>query len=188
MRYLALVSLLLAAMASFSLQAVETVYSPDRNICVNMDVKDGVPMYNVLYKGKQVIRDSRLGLDLVSAKGSGKGTNFNNKVSIGRNSMQEGFDIMKTDYSSFDETWTPVWGEESSIRNHYNEMKVSLIQDEFGRYIVVKFRVYNDGVGFRYEFPEQDNLTPSSQCPVTLPLGGLVATMTPRSMSTPARG
>ena len=159
MRYLGVALLLMAGLAPFSLLAVETVYSPDHNICVNMDVKDGVPYYNVLYKGKEVIRDSRLGLDLVSAKGSGKGTSFNNKVSIGRNSLQEGFDIMTTDYSSFDETWTPVWGEEKAIRNHYNEMKVTLIQDNFGRYIDLRFRVYNDGLGFRYEFPEQDNLT-----------------------------
>ena len=150
---------LLSMLVPARLQAVETVFSPNRDICVNMDVKDGKPYYNVLYKGKQVIKDSYLGLDLVSAKGSGKGTNFNNKVSIGSNSLQDGFDIMATDYSSFDETWTPVWGEESSIRNHYNEMKVTLIQDAMGRFIVVKFRVYDDGIGFRYEFPEQDNLT-----------------------------
>jgi len=150
---------LLSMLVPARLQAVETVFSPNRDICVNMDVKDGKPYYNVLYIGKQVIKDSYLGLDLVSAKGSGKGTNFNNKVSIGSNSLQDGFDIMATDYSSFDETWTPVWGEESSIRNHYNEMKVTLIQDAMGRFIVVKFRVYDDGIGFRYEFPEQDNLT-----------------------------
>ena len=142
-----------------SIARVETVYSPDKDLCVNFDVKDGVPFYNVVFKGKQVIRDSKLGLDLASAKGSGKGSNFNNKVSISENSMCDGFSLMTTRYSSFDETWQPVWGEESSIRNHYNEMAVTLNQEELSRYIVVRFRVYDDGVGFRYEFPQQDNLT-----------------------------
>lgn len=188
--------LLLSLLVPARMTAYETVYSPNRNICVNMDVKDGKPFYNVLFKGKQVIRDSYLGLDLVSAKGSGKGTNFNNKVSIGHNSLQDGFDIMTTDYSSFDETWTPVWGEESAIRNHYNEMKVTLFQDALGRFIVVKFRVYDDGIGFRYEFPEQDNLTyfvikeehTQFAMPGDITDGGLAATMTRRSMSTRVRG
>ncbi|MBQ9575687.1 MAG: glycoside hydrolase family 97 N-terminal domain-containing protein, partial [Muribaculaceae bacterium] len=138
---------------------VETVYSPNHDISVNFDVKDGVPVYNVMYKGKQVIGDSHLGLDLISAKGSGKGTNFYNKVSMGENSLRDGFSMMTARYSSFDETWRPVWGEESEIRNHYNEMAVTLSQEEMGRYIIVRFRVYDDGLGFRYEFPLQDNLT-----------------------------
>ena len=156
---LLLVLLVLACLAPLRLAAVETVYSPDRNICVNFDVVDGVPVYQVLYKDKEVIRDSKLGLELASARGGSSTSNFDSKVSISLNSLQDGFSILTTHYSSFDETWHPVWGEESAIRNHYNEMSVTLNQDAMGRYIIVRFRVYDDGVGFRYEFPLQDNLS-----------------------------
>ena len=160
MKYLSFVLLLGALLVPSSLTArVETAYSPDKNIVVKFDVKDSVPYYNVSFKGKEVIRDSRLGLELLSAKGSGKGSNFNNKVSVSENSMCGGFSLITTRYSSFDETWNPIWGEESSIRNYYNEMAVTLNQPDFERYIIIRFRIYDDGVGFRYEFPLQDNLT-----------------------------
>ena len=61
--------------------------------------------------------------------------------------------------SEFDETWQPVWGEESSIRNRYNELAVTLRQPQSGRRMVVRFRLYDEGVGFRYEFPEQEAMT-----------------------------
>ena len=138
---------------------VETAYSPDRNIVVNFDVRDGIPYYNVLFKGQQVIRDSRVGLELASAKDNSEFNNFDSREAVNQNSLQDGFSLMMTRYSSFDETWQPVWGEESSIRNHYSEMAVTLRQNELGRYIIVRFRVYDDGVGFRYEFPQQPNLT-----------------------------
>ncbi len=138
---------------------VETAYSPDRNIVVNFDVKDGIPVYNVLFNGKEVIRDSHLGLELSSAKGNGEFNNFDSREAEDQNSLYDGFRMMSTRFSSFDETWQPVWGEESSIRNHYNEMAVTLLQEELGRYIIVRFRVYDDGVGFRYEFPQQADLT-----------------------------
>ena len=160
MRCLGFIALMLALVAPLTMSAnVESVYSPNRDIVVNFDVKGGVPVYDVVFKGKQVIKESSLGFEVVSSKGSGKGTNFNNKVSLGENSMIEGFTLMTARYSSFDETWKPVWGEESEIRNHYNEMAVTLNQTDYGRYIIVRFRVYDDGVGFRYEFPEQENLT-----------------------------
>ena len=138
---------------------VETVYSPSRNIAVNFDVVDGIPYYNVEYNGKQVIKNSRLGLELVSAKGNGEFNSFDNKQAINQNSLRDGFVMLSARYSSFDETWQPVWGEESSIRNHYNEMSVTLHQNELARYIIVRFRVYDDGLGLRYEFPQQPNLT-----------------------------
>ena len=157
--YLMLALLGVAMLVPLRLTAVETVYSPDHNICVNFDVVDGVPIYQVLYKDKQIIRDSKLGLELASARGGSSTSNFDSKVSISLNSLQDGFSILTTHYSSFDETWHPIWGEESAIRNHYNEMSVTLNQDQMGRYIIVRFRVYDDGVGFRYEFPLQDNLS-----------------------------
>lgn len=69
-----------------------------------------------------------------------------------------GFKIRNTRISSTDETWRPVWGEESVIRNHYNELEVTLDQPENDRYIIIRFRLFNDGLGFRYEFPQQKNL------------------------------
>ena len=160
MRTLSFLILVLSLLVPASVSArIETAYSPDQNIVVNFDVVDGVPFYNVTYKGKQIIRDSRLGLELVSAKGNGEFNNFDNKMAENQNSLYDGFTMLTTRYSSFDETWQPVWGEETSIRNHYNEMAVTLLQDDLGRYIIVRFRVYDDGVGLRYEFPQQSNLT-----------------------------
>ena len=160
MRTLSFLILVLLLLLPATVSArVETVYSPDRNIAVNFEVKDGIPIYNVLFNGKEVIRDSRLGLELVSVKGNGEFNNFDNKQVVNQNSMLDGFTQLTARYSSFDETWQPVWGEESNIRNHYNEMAVTLHQDELGRHIIVRFRVYDDGVGLRYEFPQQPNLT-----------------------------
>ncbi len=160
MRYLAFVLLLLAVLVPSRMSArVETVYSPSRNIAVNFDVKDGIPFYNVMFNGQQVIKDSRLGLELVSAKGNSDFNNFDSNQADNQNSLYDGFTMLSARYSSFDETWQPVWGEESSIRNHYNEMAVTLHQNELSRHIIVRFRVYDDGVGFRYEFPQQPNLT-----------------------------
>ena len=138
---------------------METVYSPSRNIAVNFDVKDGVPVYDVVFNGRQVIKESRLGLELNSAKGNGEFNNFDNKQSVDQNSLYDGFSLLTAKYSSFDDTWQPVWGEESSIRNHYNELAVTLNQSDLKRYIIIRFRVYDDGLGFRYEFPQQPNLT-----------------------------
>jgi len=148
---------LAAPAASFAM--METVYSPSRNIAVNFDVKDGVPVYDVVFNGRQVIKESRLGLELNSAKGNGEFNNFDNKQSVDQNSLYDGFSLLTAKYSSFDDTWQPVWGEESSIRNHYNELAVTLNQSDLKRYIIIRFRVYDDGLGFRYEFPQQPNLT-----------------------------
>ena len=68
------------------------------------------------------------------------------------------FSLMDTKRTTFDETWTPVWGEENQIRNHYNELAVTLEQITNSRYITIRFRLFNDGLGFRYEFPQQKNL------------------------------
>lgn len=70
----------------------------------------------------------------------------------------DGFVVAKTDTSTFDETWKPVWGETATIRNHYNELAVTLNQPATKRNIVIRFRVYNDGMGLRYEFPQQEEL------------------------------
>ncbi len=159
-RILGLVVLLVAVLSPLSMWGrVEAAFSPSRNICVNFEVKGGVPVYHVLFNGQEVIKDSRLGLELASVKGNGEFNNFDNKQSLDQNSLCDGFELADVLRSSFDEVWQPVWGEESSIRNHYHEMAVTLRQENLDRYIVVRFRVYDDGLGFRYEFPQQPNLT-----------------------------
>jgi len=126
--------------ASITVQA-QTVYSPDGNIRFDLSVNDGAAYYKVTYKGATVIGSSRLGLKLLNDRG-----------------LMDGFTPGTVEYVSFDETWRPVWGEESEIRNHYNEMAVTLHQEAAGRHIVVRVRVYDDGFGFRYEFPKQSEL------------------------------
>ena len=147
------------ALQASPLSAAESVASPNGDVVVNFDVKDGWPVYSVNYKQQPVILESRLGLELddVSARNSFESFDITggdtNKLSL-----TDGFELAATDRSTFDETWVPVWGEESSIRNHYNEMAVTLTQPALDRYIVIRFRVYDDGMGFRYEFPQQKNL------------------------------
>lgn len=130
-------------LAAAMLQA-QTITSPDKNLTMTFSLTaKGEPTYALTYKNKPVIKTSKLGIDCKDVA-----------------DMLEGFTIDKTDQSTFDETWTPVWGEEKEIRNHYNELLVTLSQQaEKGRYIRIRFRLFNDGLGFRYEFPEQSNLT-----------------------------
>lgn len=128
------------AAAAFTAAAVE-VKSPDGNVTLDFDVKDGVPTYSLNYGDKAVIKPSTLGLELVND------TN-----------LMDGFELAGTKESTFDETWQPVWGETRDIRNHYNELLAELRQPATGRLMNLRFRVYDDGVGFRYEFPIQPNL------------------------------
>ncbi len=120
----------------------EKVSSPSGTVTVNFELtKSGTPAYEVEYKHKVVIRPSKLGLELKDAP-----------------DLMDGFKVVGTTTSIFDETWKPVWGETKTIRNHYNEMLVQLEQTGTQRYMNIRFRVYDEGVGFRYEFPEQKNL------------------------------
>ncbi len=118
------------------------ISSPSEVITVNADVVDGVPTYSVDYKGKAVIKPSTLGLQLADGP-----------------DMTDGFKLISTSSSTFDETWHPVWGENSSIRNNYNELVLHLEQPKHYRKMDLRFRVYDDGVGFRYEFPQDGVLT-----------------------------
>jgi len=127
-----------------SFTSEESIKSPDGNLILNFSLNaEGRPMYQLSYKGENVINPSKLGLELVNDSAS----------------LMNGFTISKVDTSSFDENWTPVWGEEKTIRNHYNELAVSLTQNATKRYIVLRFRLFNHGLGFRYEFPDQKNLS-----------------------------
>ena len=135
-----LIAILGAAASVISLQAGE-VTSPDGAIRLSFELQGTVPTYSVAYQGNTIIKTSRLGYDL-----------------DGLADLLEGFTLISEERSTFDETWTPVWGENREIRNHYNEMLVCLSQPAEERYMNVRFRVYDDGFGLRYEFPQKGKL------------------------------
>ncbi|MDA3816116.1 MAG: glycoside hydrolase family 97 protein [Prolixibacteraceae bacterium] len=136
-------SIIAIMMIALTLPSVaQKLQSPDGHFQLNFEVKEGKPFYNLDYKGQAVIEPSSLGLDLYDDE----------------HNLLDGFAISKTETSTFDDTWEPVWGEYKQIRNQYNELAVTLNQVEANRHIVVRFRLFNDGLGFRYEFPMQPNL------------------------------
>ena len=117
--------------------------SPDGNVVLSFSLKaDGTPTYKMTYKGKPVINESTLGFTLKKDE-----------------PLTNHFKVVGDSKSTFKETWKPVWGEEKEILNHYNELLVQLKQDKTNRLMNIRFRVYNEGVGFRYEFPTQKELT-----------------------------
>lgn len=135
----------------------EALLSPDGMLRLSFSVKDGIPMYALQRDGKDVVLPSRLGFEM-------RGTVKSEKIDIQADRisktdalpgymMDRGFELLDSSRESLDETWEPVWGEESSIRNHYNELLVRLRQKESGRRMDVRFRLFDDGLGFRYEFP-----------------------------------
>ena len=134
---------LLSLCALLTLKAnAQTLSSPNGQLQAIFSIDNGIPTYQLSYKGKMVIKPSKMGLELFDSP-----------------DLIHNFSIVDTQTSSFDETWTPVWGEESKIRNHYNEMTVTLQQENTHRKMIVRFRLFDDGLGFRYEFPEQPELT-----------------------------
>ncbi|MGP1626274.1 glycoside hydrolase family 97 protein [Prevotella koreensis] len=141
--------LLLCGMLSM-LAVAQEVASPDGNVRLKFYLDGTRPTYELAYKGREVIRPSHLGLELAKDKHASKG--------IKETDLMDGFSISDTKTSAFDETWKPVWGETAKIRNRYNELAVTLGQQSTGRSIIIRFRVYDDGMGFRYEFPQQSDL------------------------------
>ena len=141
--------LLLCGMLSM-LAVAQEVASPDGNVRLKFYLDGTRPTYELAYKGREVIRPSHLGLELAKDKHASKG--------IQETDLMDGFSISDTKTSAFDETWKPVWGETAKIRNRYNELAVTLGQQSTGRSIIIRFRVYDDGMGFRYEFPQQSDL------------------------------
>lgn len=133
----------------------EQVKSPDGDISVEFTLDRGVPFYSVQFKDKIVIRAGRLGFELMGDEFARSGR----KLTGDRYSLKDGFEVEAVVFDRTDETWEPVWGENREIRSHYNEMAVTLFQPEADRRIIVRFRVFDDGVGFRYEFPYQPNLS-----------------------------
>lgn len=140
--------------------ATETLKSPDGNLEMRFELTDGgAPLYSLDYKGKSTILPSGLGFEF---RGEKPQLVFGAEIEKGKDGtpvqFHEGFVMEKAERGTFDETWEPVWGEESEIRNHYNELAVTLRQTASDRVMTIRFRLYNDGLGFRYEFPEQKNL------------------------------
>ena len=166
---LALLLLPLTAMA-------EEIKSPNGNIVRNFTIDEGRPTYTLMYKDKEVVRPSHLGLELAKDKHASMG--------LDEDDLMTGFQMADCKTSEFDETWKPVWGETSTIRNHYNELAVTLVRhfdrpmktamgqapemmpgggpgvalQPYSRQMIIRFRVYDDGIGFRYEFPQQPDL------------------------------
>ncbi|MBR6456598.1 MAG: glycoside hydrolase family 97 N-terminal domain-containing protein, partial [Prevotella sp.] len=120
--------------------------SPDGQLKMNFTLTDGVPRYSLHRADRPVILPSRLGYKLVQDE-----------------HLNMGFELIGTETDTFDETWQPVWGEEAEIRNHYNELLVKLQQplpqNSKANVMFIRFRLYNDGLGFRYEFPMENALT-----------------------------
>lgn len=137
-----IVTFILVLTAIFGASAQE-FQSPNGNFKMSFSLgNDGTPMYQLFFKNKEVIKKSKLGLELQKDK----------------KSLVNDFKVIDTKESTFNETWKTVWGEETQIQNHYNELAVTLKQNETDREIIVRFRLFNEGLGFRYEFPQQKNL------------------------------
>ena len=133
------------------LAAAQTVTSPNGKVKLTFSLTDnGAPTYALTFKDKPVVKPSRLGLELAKDKHASR--------KMKETDLMDGFKIADTKTSTFDETWKPVWGETATIRNHYNELEVSLNQPATHRNVIIRFRVYDDGIGLRYEFPQQEAL------------------------------
>ena len=147
-----------------------SIKSPNGNVELTFVVEQGRPVYSMTYKGREVIKPSHLGLELAKDKHATLGVN--------EHDLMDDFVLVEEKTSTFDETWQPVWGETRDIRNHYNELYVKLLQEfmmprtkrpadpniherpaTVMRELVLRFRVYDDGIGFRYEFPQQHSLS-----------------------------
>jgi len=135
--------LLVILLSVYCISHAQEIKSPDGKFVLAFNVQpDGTPVYSLNYNNKTVIKPSKLGLELKNDK----------------KSLLNDFTILDTKTSTFNETWKPVWGEVAQIRNHYNELAVTLNQKETDRQLVIRFRLFDDGLGFRYEFPTQKNL------------------------------
>ena len=143
---------------------INTLSSPDGKLEMSFHLTgDGTPEYTLDYDGRPVILSSGMGFELRGVLKAQK-IDYNADGTVSKSdwkpceSLHDGFVVESVERSSHDETWTPVWGEEDSIRNNYNELAVNLVQASTERRLVIRFRLFNDGLGFRYEFPSQKNL------------------------------
>ena len=136
-------SILTVLLLAFHGVFAQELKSPNGELTMQFSLKsDGAPTYQLHFKSNPVIKTSNLGLELKNDK----------------KSLLDDFTISNTETSTFDDTWKPVWGEVQTIRNHYNELAVTLKQKETDRILMIRFRLFDEGLGFRYEFPTQKNL------------------------------
>jgi hypothetical protein len=141
MKHLIITSLIWLAL--FSGAHAQQLKSPNEAFTMDFSLQnDGTPTYALKYKSKEVIKTSKLGLTLKNDE----------------KSLLNDFTVVDTKTTTFDESWKPVWGEVAEIRNHYNELAITLNQKETDRQIIIRFRLFDEGLGFRYEFPSQENL------------------------------
>src|SRR6185369_16144413 len=119
----------------------QTLQSPNKQLQLRFELRDSIPYYSMEYMNIPVVKESKLGLTLVNTV-----------------SLLDGFVNKEQKTSSFNASWHPVLGELKTIVNNYNELIVTLAQPKSQREIRIRFRLFNDGLGFRYEFPEQRNL------------------------------
>lgn len=151
--------LVLCCMLLTVITSAQELKSPNGNFVLNFTVNaEGTPVYSLSYKGKTVINPSKIGLALIGAERADFGSEIK-KETKAATSLYDGFSVANVENSTLDETWQPVWGETKNIRNHYDEMAVTLNQKELDRNMVIRFRLFDDGLGFRYEFPKQKNLS-----------------------------
>ena len=144
------ITVLLCAVLMPFMTSAQEVKSPGGQVTVKFYLESGRPTYEMSYKNRAVVKPSHLGLELAKDKHASKG--------MRETSLMDGFEIKDTKTSTFDETWKPVWGEVAKVRNHYNELAVTLDQPATKREMIIRFRVYDEGMGLRYEFPQQDSL------------------------------
>ncbi len=138
--------------------SAQELKSPDGNFTLTFSLQqNGKPFYALTYKGNTVVKPSALGLEIFSSNKVQFGTEVHKNSDV-NTSLYDDFEILDVKNTSFDETWQPVWGETKFIRNHYNEMLVRLRQKQTHRELNLRFRLFDDGLGFRYEFPEQEKL------------------------------
>jgi len=137
--------------------SAQELVSPDGNLKMQFSIQQGgIPTYALTYKGKTVIKPSKMGLELVNEQmTAGFGTDETLQIT---SSLYNNFHVSQTQTATFDETWQPIWGETKDIRNHYNELTITLEQTATQRKMLIRFRLFNDGLGFRYEFPLQNEL------------------------------
>lgn len=155
-------TLLCSFLLCCTLAKAQELVSPNGDLSMNFTIAPGgIPMYELTYKGQVVIKPSKLGLELKDRHEKVEfGTEIGMKKAVApQYSLFDQFSVKESAVEPFDETWQPVWGEESHIRNHYNELTVTLQQAGTDRLMLIRFRLFDDGLGFRYEFPEQPNLT-----------------------------
>ena len=155
---------LVALFGCCAVSYAQQLLSPDGNLKMTFKLDEkGAPVYDLSYKQKEVIKPSKLGLELKKEDADAAvDFEFKQRKDVAaldkKTNLYDGFKITDTRTAAFDETWQPVWGEEKEIRNQYNELAVTLDQPANDRSIIIRFRLFNDGLGFRYEFPQQKEL------------------------------